>query len=128
MRRTAEERRAFVETRAAQMAAAPTTAEVRLKELLEPLGFEFQVPICGWTKNGGRWDYVMDAFHFASKLCVEADGSGHRITVGRDRRRGQRLATEHQIYTLRFTNGDIRKRSDRVLRTIKERMAYLGRA
>lgn len=63
MKRTSEERQAFCEAAAAHMEANPTTAEQRMWEILEPLGFMRQAVIAGNTKNGGLWQYVLDFYH-----------------------------------------------------------------
>ncbi len=102
--------------RSAEMAANPTLAELRLKELLEPLGFEFQVPLEGYTKNGGRWDYIADAIKGA--LVVEVDGGVHKNQKGRDRRRGLRLQGEGLI-TYRVSNRRLLEQADDVLSEIK---------
>lgn len=128
MRRTPAERAEFVETRAEQMRIDPTVAESKLKELLGPLGFKFQVPIHGKTKNGGAWSYILDAYHRGLKLCVEADGGVHKKQKGRDRRRDVRLFGEG-IHTLRLSNREVLKASELDIAVrISEFMAFVVRA
>jgi very-short-patch-repair endonuclease len=117
MKRTAAERQAFCEGAAARMTANPTTAEARLWEVLEPLGFERQVPYCGSTKNGGEWSYILDFFHWDHWLCIEVDGSIHDKQRGRDRRRDSRLAQE-EIKTVRIANYDVLHHLDKVTEQI----------
>jgi cyclase len=119
MRRSAEERRAFLETRAAQMAANPTSGETALWTILEPLGFWRQVPIAGMTKNGGVWQVILDFYHPTLDICVEVDGSSHRTKKGRDRRRDTRLQGEG-VKTLRFTNNQVLRHSDEVRARVVE--------
>lgn len=107
------------------MRANPTPAEARLGEVLKMLGFEFQVPICGWTKNGGRWDYILDALHFGTKICVEVDGSAHDKRKGRDRRRTERLRAEYGITVIRFTNNQVLRHRNEVVVAILDRMEEL---
>jgi very-short-patch-repair endonuclease len=122
MRRTVEERTVFLAQRAAEMRRQPTPAERILRDMLAPLGFEFQVPIMAITKNGGQYSYILDAWHPISKLAIECDGSAHRRQRGRDRRRDQRLATDG-VRTLRFTNSRVLKEPSVVLVEIKEALA-----
>jgi very-short-patch-repair endonuclease len=117
-RRTSGERKAFCEARAAEMVAAPTGAEERLWTVLEPLGFERQVHVVCWTKNGGRSDYILDfGWPDPPRLCVEVDGSSHRNKKGRDRRRDNRLRI-HGIRTLRFSNNQVLKKLNDVLANV----------
>lgn len=126
MRRTPEERRAFVETRAEQMKAAPTPAETAMWEILEPLGFARQVTITGTTKNGGLWSYILDFAQYEmvsgervlGKLAVEVDGGIHKRQRGRDRRRDTRLRGEG-IRTIRVKNKDVLKWPETIRETIE---------
>ncbi len=105
MKRTQEERDQFVALRANEMLREPTPAERAMRDLLKPLGFRFQVPMKGKTKNGGVYDYILDCYHDASRLSIEIDGRQHaKRTKGRDRRRSSRLAFAADIRTLRYTN------------------------
>ncbi len=103
MKRSSEERKAFCEAAADFMFSNPTEAESALWAILKPLGFWAQWPIYGTTKNGGKWQYVLDFYHIDFKLCVEVDGGVHARTKGRDRRRDTRLTGEG-IRTMRFKN------------------------
>jgi very-short-patch-repair endonuclease len=62
--------------------------------------------LLGQTRNGGRWGYILDAFHEGARLCVEVDGGVHRRRRGRDRRRDTRLRTLG-IRTLRIPNARV---------------------
>jgi len=115
MKRTSEERRAFVDAAALQQIENPTPAEEAAWRLLEPLGFKRQVVIVGWTKNGGEWQYIADFAkldtldgQIISGLIVEVDGASHRNKRGRDRRRDGRLRAEG-ILTLRIPNAEVKK-------------------
>lgn len=125
MRRSAAERREFVETRSDQMRVNMTGAERAMWEIVRPLDFVAQFPIDGCTKNGGRWSYIADFFYSGpeGRLVIEVDGSVHARTKGRDRRRGVRLAGEG-IKTLRFSNNQVLRKPDEVRRQILE---YLGK-
>ena len=107
MRRSAMDRRAFVDARAGAMAANMTPAERKLWTVLEPMGFQPQWVWSGETKNGGRWDYVTDFYLPSAALAVEVDGSVHDKRRGRDRRRTTRLAVEYGIKVIRFTNREV---------------------
>jgi very-short-patch-repair endonuclease len=113
MQRTYEEKSAFVAQCALTMIDNPTEAEEKLWTLLEPMGFRRQVVIMGFTKNGGKWFYILDFAkldtldgHICGGLCIEADGSSHRKRKGRDRRRDSRIAGIG-IKTIRFANREI---------------------
>lgn len=126
MKRTEQDRRAFVALRANEMRQYPTPAERALRNLLQPLGFRFQVPMLGRTRNGGEYDYILDAYHEAAKLAIEADGDHHkRRAKGRDRRRSSRLGFAHGIRVLRFSNAEILNpaKHDAILERIKEALA-----
>ena len=125
MKRTTDERRAFVAQCALQMLENPTLAEERAWELLEPLGFKRQVVIVGWTKNGGEYQYILDFAKLdildgrvCGGLCVEVDGGVHQRRKGRDRRRDSRLAAEG-ITTIRFTNKTVLKDSQLFVHEVK---------
>ena len=76
-----------------------------MRDLLRPLGFQFQVPMQGTTRNGGVYDYILDAFHAGANLAVEIDGNQHKGRArGRDRRRTSRLAYAHDLRVIRFLN------------------------
>ena len=125
MKRRAEDLEAFLAKRANEMRRRPTPAEKILRDLLEPLGFRFQVPIIGHTKNGGEHPYILDAYYEEARLAVEVDGSAHRSLKGRDRRRDTRLALDG-IRTLRFTNGRVLKESGAVLAEIEKALADMS--
>jgi very-short-patch-repair endonuclease len=118
MRRTAEDKRAFITMAAAHMAANPTPAEEAMWKILEPLKFKRQVALDGYTKNGLNWLYILDFYHPVLKLCVEVDGGIHKRQRGRDRRRDRRLAGEG-IKTIRIKNADVLKWPDTVRETIE---------
>lgn len=98
---------AFLEARAAQMRLSPTSAEGRVREVLEPLGFQFQFVITvPRLKHSSRRDsYILDFYHPGAMLCVEIDGGYHTKVRGPDTRRDVRLA-HHGIRTMRFRNQD----------------------
>jgi leucyl-tRNA synthetase len=114
MKRTSEERKAFVEARSNQMRANMTGAEAKLWEVLEPMGFDAQTVWTGQTKNGGWWTYVTDFYLPLSDLAIEVDGSVHDKTKGRDRRRTERLRVEFGIKVIRFSNNQVLKKLDEV--------------
>ena len=106
MKRMAQETREFVQGAADFMLSNPTEAERAMWDILKPLGFWAQWPIFGATKNGGRWQYVLDFYHMDLNLCVEVDGGIHKRQKGRDRRRDTRLKGEG-IRTFRWTNREV---------------------
>ena len=118
MKHSQEEKTTFTAQCALQMAAEPTEGELALYAIVESLGFKRQQVIVGFTKNGGSWFYVADAYHEGLKLICEVDGSAHRNRKGRDRRRDTRLADEG-IRTVRFTNKEVLKNPSAVLNKIK---------
>lgn len=128
MRRSEAEIAAFIDDRARTMRKFPTSAEALLRDELYKLPFWLrQVPITGKTKNGGRWSYVLDFAWFPEgplipRLCIEVDGSAHRRTRGRDRRRDTRLATIG-IRTIRVSNHEVLRDVTGVLATIQRAMA-----
>src|SRR5271156_5014160 len=96
-----QERRAFRSMKASEYRLWPTPAERRARELLGPLGFEFQVSVEVQRKfsvNG----YILDCLHRRSRLCVEVDGGAHRKHAGADGRRDRALKLEG-ITTIRFS-------------------------
>lgn len=99
----------------------PTPAEAKLWMYLEPLGFKNQVPIYGYTKNGGIYPYILDLYHKGAKLVIEADGGVHSRQRGRDRRRGTRLATEG-IKTMRYSNSRCLNDTAAVINEIDEEL------
>jgi very-short-patch-repair endonuclease len=130
MKRTEKDRRAFLALRANEMRQYPTAAERVLRNLLQPLGFRFQAPMTGRTKNGGEYDYILDAYHDGAKLAVEADGAHHQgRSKGRDRRRSSRLVFAHGIRVLRFSNAEILNPANHkaILKRIEEALASDGR-
>jgi very-short-patch-repair endonuclease len=131
MRRSAGEIAAFLDDRARAMRKFPTPAEALLWDALAPLGFKRQHPINGETKNQGGWRYILDFVWLVPyyrenflALCVEVDGSAHRRTKGRDRRRDTRLATIG-IRTIRVSNADVLRHLDKVMDVIHRAMAGL---
>lgn len=125
MRRTAEERRAFVQKRAAEMEANPTEAEARMWEILEPMGgWLQQCGLEGRTKNGGEWNYIVDFYNPQLCLAIEVDGSSHRKKKGRDRRRDTRLQGEG-IRTIRFSNQQVMDHPNIVAFKVKFELACL---
>lgn len=124
MKRTPAERQAFTSAAAARMAASPTSAEARLWEVTEMLGFCQQVAIHGHTKNGGCWDYILDLYHPELHLCIEVDGGIHQRKRGHDRRRDTRLAGEG-IVTMRVTNNQVLKHRNEVVVAILDKMEEL---
>ena len=109
-KRSSEARADFTCRAAERMIAEPTNAEALLWTRLEPLGFVRQVPMSGYTKNGGEWNYILDFLRSSRRasgwLCVEVDGGVHSKQKGRDRRRDQRLATIG-VDTIRVTNKEV---------------------
>ena len=83
-------------------------------------------PIRGQTKNGGRWDYILDsAAKYWDESGVEVDGSAHDKRKGRDRRRTERLRAEYGITVIRFTNNQVLRHRNEVVVAILDRMEEL---
>ena len=63
------ERWEFRAVRASQMRTEPTVAEAKLRPLLEPLGFRFQVPIeLPRHRKRGVDGYILDFFNEEAKV------------------------------------------------------------
>ena len=92
------------------MRTNPTKAEAAARELLRPLGFQFQV--CVTTprhRSAGATDgWILDCYHPVHRLCIELDGGVHAKTKGRDGRRDRALAAIG-IRTIRFVNSVVFK-------------------
>lgn len=116
MKRSPEERKAFVAARAVEMRHTMTPSETKLWEHLKSLGFQAQVMLCGKTKNGGWWQYIADFLDPSRKVIIEVDGGYHKKQKGRDRRRDKRLMDEG-ILTYRVRNEWL---EDDVMAVIKE--------
>jgi len=101
MKRTEADMDPWQQARAQEARWNPTPSEARLWALIQPMGFKNEVPVYGYTKNGGVYPYRLDLFHPKARLVIEIDGSSHDKRKGRDRRRDTRLATEG-IQTIRF--------------------------
>lgn len=111
--RTRAELEQFVKRKASLMRAYPTQAELRLWELLQPLGgWEFQSPLLILKKRSstGFYCYILDFYHSQANLIVEVDGTSHRLKKGRDSRRDDRARVALGAVTLRLTNSDVMSR------------------
>jgi very-short-patch-repair endonuclease len=71
----------------------PTRGEAKVREGLESLGFEFQIPLYG---------YVVDFLHDRHAVIVEIDGCSHAGRGAEDAERMRVLAARGYIF-LRFT-------------------------
>ena len=128
MKRTPAERQAFMSAAAAHMRANMTRAERHLWDVLAVLDFDPQVTVSGQTKNGGRWNYILDFAwpnNCAPVLAVEVDGSSHDKRKGRDRRRTERLRAEYGITVIRFTNNQVLRHRNEVVVAILDKMEEL---
>jgi len=119
MRRPAADTRVFLDANAARMRLAPTKQEAQLLEAMTALGFKFQHPIQGRTKNGGAWQLIADFAHEGRRLIIEVDGGVHRRQRGKDRRRDTRAQVDGWR-TLRFTNQQVKTDVDGVMREVEE--------
>ena len=100
--RPSSQRLQLLEQRAAQMRAAPTTAEARLFEALRNgavgVPFRRQVPL------GGR--FIADLYAPAIKLVVEVDGEYHNAREHADAKRDRALV-KLGCHVLRVSNLDV---------------------
>jgi len=113
--RTAEDRSAFRERKAAEFRALPTPAEQAMAALLDLMGLLYaeQVPL-----EIGAKGCVLDFLLADKPICIEVDGRGHK--KGHDARRDRSLVRYHGIRTIRFSNAMVLKEPDKV------RVAILG--
>ena len=120
--RTPEELKRFIDRKAAIMRANPTAAELKLWELLSPLGgWEFEKPVLipKLRASTGVYPYILDFYHEGARLIVEVDGSSHRLKKGRDARRDERARIMLGALTMRIANKDVFSRPEWCLDQIR---------
>jgi very-short-patch-repair endonuclease len=92
-----------------------TPAEMAFAELLDSHRILYEVEKI--IQNGDKW-VLLDVFIKAAKLCIEIDGTFHKDQADYDTDRSDSLFRRHGIRTIRFSNGDVLKRSEEVMQTV----------
>ncbi len=70
-------------------------------------------------------DYIADFYCHQARLVIEVDGKQHQTLHGleQDKLRGQYMESLG-ISVLRFTNDDVREKTDDVVQTIREKLGF----
>lgn len=108
----------------------PTPSEVKLystfKKHLKQMFKEKELLKCKFQKGimlqNSRF-YIIDIYHYASKLAIEVDGPIHGDTQDYDTKRDHNLLVEKQIKTLRFTNKQVYSELDHVIDLISKEIS-----
>ncbi len=80
--------------------------------------FNRQVPFTV-DDSGDEHTFVVDFYSPECKLVVEADGPVHRERQALDKRRTQLLETQHGVKVVRFSNREIVRRIENVIKKIE---------